>query len=158
RPGGGMNRPVVKPWHRLASILLATVAAWGLPGPASGQDVVGLSDAVRREVRDARRLPGGRYMEARAWEAEGPPAGDQIGRAVSDPAAIGKRAWETRVGRDTPSSHALYGPYIDLNPGDYVALFRIKLLDEAGEEAVGVIDVAANFGQEILATRDLAGS
>ncbi|HZT43186.1 MAG TPA: GxGYxYP domain-containing protein [Chthonomonadaceae bacterium] len=97
-------------------------------------------------------------MAVKVWQAEGPEAAHKIGRSVADSQANGGKAWEARVGIDLSSQTMLYGPYAEIPAGDYVAFFRMKLLDEAGEEPVAEIDAASSYGQDILNTRPLTGS
>src|SRR5579884_568056 len=130
----------------------------GIAGQTGGQSVEGLPDALKREVHDIRSLPAGRYLPAGQWEAEGKEAAHQVGRAVADPEASGGKAWEVRVGVDSPGGHLLYGPYRTLSPGVYVAFVRIRLLEEAGEETVGELDAATAYGQNILRVRELLGT
>ena len=130
----------------------------GLSGRALGQSLPGLPQALWQEVRDTRDVPQGAYVVVKSWSAAGPEAAHKIGRSVDDPQASGGRAWEARVGTDLSSQTMLYGPYADIPEGDYVAFFRMKLLEEAGEEPVADIDAASSYGQDILNTRSLTGS
>ncbi len=118
----------------------------------------GLPEAVAREVARSAELPAGTYTLVRSWSAAGPPAAHQYGHAAQDPGAQGGRAWEARVGIDAPNNEMIYGPYFPVPAGDYVALYRLKLGESAGEEPVAHLDAAVNNGQDILATRDLRGS
>lgn len=138
-------------------LLLFAVTTTILLGNASGQPPQeGLPESLRREVQSPQTLPRGKYREVRAWEAEAAP--HFIGRAVEDAQAQGGQAWEVRVYEDAPSAHALYGPYVELEPGDYVAFVRMKLLEDAGEETVAEMDACASYGQNILSVRDVVGS
>jgi hypothetical protein len=116
----------------------------------------GLPESLRREVQSPQSLPRGKYREVRAWEAESAP--HFIGRAVEDAQAQRGRAWEVRAYEDTPSSHAIYGPYGELEPGDYVAFVRMKLLEDVGEESVAEMDACVSYAQNILSVRDVVGS
>lgn len=127
------------------------LASWG-----SAPEQEGLPDSLLREVQSPQSLLRGKYREVRAWEAEA--AAHFIGRAVEDAQAHGERAWEVRVGEEAPSAHALYGPYVELEPGDYVAFVRMKLLEDAGEESVAEVDACVSFGQNILSVREVVGS
>jgi hypothetical protein len=127
-------------------------------GQAAAQ-TTGLPDTIREEVRNTRSLPRGRYVAVRTWAAAGREGAHQMGRAAADPQASEGKAWEARSGVDSSSAGMLlYGPYLDVTPGDYAAFFRIKLLEEAGEESVADVDATANYGQNILRVRELTGS
>ena len=115
-----------------------------------------LPDSLRAEILSPQDLPAGRYVAVREWEAEGPAAGHNTGRAVEDPEARQEKAWEVRPGQDRPEV-PLFGPYLELPAGDYVAFFRLKLLDPDPEEVLGTLDACVNFGQDLLAWRDLGG-
>ncbi|MGK7344341.1 MAG: DUF2079 domain-containing protein [Candidatus Nitrospinota bacterium M3_3B_026] len=56
----------------------------------------------------------------------------------------------------SPPGYLVYGPYIRLRPGDYRALFRMKI-DRAFGGAAALLDVAADEGRTILAARGLTG-
>ena len=134
------------------------VAVWiGLAGlwacVANAQS--GLPDGALREVRQPARLPQGRYEIVTTWAGRTAP--HHIGRAVADADAEGGRAWEAKLYRDTPGM-MVYGPYIDLPSGEYVAFFRLKASADAGEEALGQIDACADFGQRPLRTQDITGA
>jgi len=131
--------------------LAASLAGW------SQEPARDLPEAIRAEVLAPQELPQGRYVEVRAWEAEGPTAGHNMGRPVEDPDAQGGQAWEVRPGED-PAGVPLFGPYVELDSGDYVAFFRIRLLDADQGESLGVLDACVSYGQDLLAWRDLVGA
>jgi hypothetical protein len=113
----------------------------------------GLPESVALEVKDRAALPSGTYTLARAWEAEA--TGHMTGRVVADPEAGDGRAVEATPGADEP--HALlYGPYIELEPGDYVAFFRLKLMEAPEDDAAGSLDACVAFGQEMLGGWELS--
>jgi len=114
-------------------------------------------DSVRREVAAAVKLPEAQYVPARMWEAED--ASAHVGRVVNDPEAHGGKAREARTaqraGVQDVQGHVLFGPYIEVPPGTYVAFFRVKLLDDTRDgETVGEIDACVGHGQHILAARE----
>lgn len=111
------------------------------------QAPVGLPEAVSREIRDAGALPTGTYTEVRSWEAEA--GGHNTGRLVDDIEAEGGKAWEARPGADEPDT-MLFGPYIEIEPGNYVAFFRIRLLDTADGEPIGTLDACVSYAQDML--------
>ncbi len=114
---------------------------------------------LRRHIPASFSLPEARYTPVRAWEAEGNEAGSHIGVVVDDPTASGGRAREVRTSQrktfDDLRTEVLFGPYIELPPGVYVALFRVKLLDDSRDgEAVGEMDACVGYGQQILTARE----
>jgi hypothetical protein len=145
----------VKPrWFPTVFLILSVV----LPHTgAQGQAREGLPEEIVQEIGDLRAIPPGRYRLEREWEAEGPMAAHQAGRAVDDPQASGRRAWELRPRRDSAEQTALYGPYLTLTPGVYVALFRIKALEVEGEERLGQVDAVTDYAQTILSVREISG-
>lgn len=141
-------------WLPAVFLLLSAVL---LPAGSQGQAREGLPEEIVQEIGDLRALPAGSYRLEREWEAEGPLASHQAGRAVDDPQASGGRAWELLPRRDSPETTALYGPYLTLPPGVYVALFRIKALQVEGEERLGQADAVTDYAQTILTAREISG-
>ncbi len=138
---------------------MVIIVLWCLMGSAmlgSAPEREGLPESLLREVQSSQSLPRGKYRAVRAWEAETAP--HFIGRAVDDAQAEGGRAWEVRAYEDTPSSHVIYGPYVELEPGDYVAFVRMKLLEDVGEESVAEMDACVSYAQNILSVREVVGS
>jgi len=127
---------------------LVATACWG-------QALQGLPDPLLKEVRAPEELPKGNYTAVRTWEAE--MAGHNTGRLVDDADAAGGKAWEARPEVDAPDT-LLYGPYIEVEPGNYVAFFRVKLLGPMEDDLVGQLDACVSFAQDILAARDLTGA
>lgn len=130
------------------------IALLGLAA-AGAQAQQGLPEEVLREVKQPDRLAAGRYEPVMTWEGRAAP--HRIGRATPDPDAAGGSAWEAKLYADTPGMMA-YGPYADLPAGEYMAFFRLKALEDAGEEVLGQIDACADYGQRPLRTRDISGS
>ncbi|MHB1000665.1 MAG: GxGYxYP domain-containing protein [Armatimonadota bacterium] len=127
-------------YSMLISIALSMQIAWGQ------SNVTGLPVSVQKEVKSANLLPDAKYSPATVWETEGKILSFSTGRVVSDPQASGGKARECKMDVDN-AGHIMYGPYAQLKPGDYVAFFRIKLLDEAGiDDDLGVIDAAVGMG------------
>ena len=131
----------------LAAALLAALTMTG----ASAQTP---PDDIAREVPARARVPRGSYRLIRAWEAE-TPANHTTGRAVEDAAASGGRAWEARRGADAASKYLIFGPYLDTPAGNYVAFFRIKLLEEAEDDITAHLDASVGIGVKILAAQDV---
>ncbi len=112
----------------------------------------GLPAAVLREVKSPGRLPAARYALVKTWQAE--TANHNAGHPVADADAQAGKAWEVKLGADA-SGAALFGPYLELPKGDYVAFFRIKLLDAGGEDIAATLDACVDYGQKRLAWRRL---
>lgn len=140
----------------LAGAWLAVALSAGARAPARAPE--GLPESLLPELRTPSALPAGRYEAAGEWEAEGKRAAHIIGRAVADAGASGGRAWQARPYADRPNSYLLYGPYAELAPGDYVAFFRVKLLEGAGEERVADVDAVTNSAAEPLRRAPVRGS
>ncbi|MFQ6096506.1 MAG: GxGYxYP domain-containing protein [Armatimonadota bacterium] len=126
-----------------------------LAPPSHGQAPDGLPDAIVREIRAAARPPSGKYTFVREWEAE--TAGHNTGHLADDPDARGGKAWEATAGVDAPGT-LLYGPYIEVEPGDYVAFFRIRLLEPLEDDVIGHLDACVSYAQDMLARSDLRGA
>ncbi|HIE09701.1 MAG TPA: hypothetical protein EYP65_07620, partial [Armatimonadetes bacterium] len=138
-------------WRAMAVVLLLVGGMWS--------DVLGefqgLPDEVLREVRDRKALPRGRYTFVKSWEAEGEGYGHKTGRKIADKEASGGAVWEVREWRDVPG-HALYGPYVQLPAGDYVAFFRVKLMGAPVGEVVAEVDACVEYGRRVLNFRQVA--
>lgn len=133
-------------------------ALWGV---SMAQQPLPDWETMRQHIPASYSLPQARYTPVRAWEAEGNEVSSHIGAVVDDPTASGGRAREARTFQrktfDDLRTEILFGPYIELPPGTYVALFRVKLLDDSQDgEAVGEMDACVGYGQQILAAREFA--
>lgn len=122
---------------------------------AKSQSAQGVPASIMKEVKNPKQIPAGQYTFVKSWQAE--TAGHNIGRLVQDPDAVGGTAWQVTPAKDSPES-ALYGPYIEVKPGDYMAFFRIKLLEPAEGDPVGTVDACVGYGQTVLASRDLTAA
>jgi len=111
-------------------------------------------DDVVREVPARERLPRATYRLIRAWEAE-TPANHLTGSAVSDPAASGGKAWQARPGVDASNKPLIFGPYLDVPAGNYVAFFRLKLLDKTEDDVGARLDAAVEKGSKNLEAREV---
>ena len=125
--------------------LLTAASCWG-------QTPQGLPNSLLQEVRAPEQLPKGNYTAIRTWEAE--TAGHNTGRLADDADADRGKAWEAKPGMDAPET-LLYGPYIDVKPGDYIAFFRVKLLDPLEGDVAGQLDACVSYAQEMLGVWDL---
>jgi len=68
-------------------------------------------------------------------------------------------AYSRQVAMITPdfdrSKHFIYGPFINLAKGKYTVLFRLMTNRDLSIDNVAVLDISANFGKEILASRTI---
>ncbi|MCC7494306.1 MAG: hypothetical protein IT204_18255 [Fimbriimonadaceae bacterium] len=132
-------------------LLVGTLLALLAPAatPPTADDLA----ALRAEVRAAAYLPEGAWEFVLGWEAED--AKDHAaGQRAAAPGASGD-VWEAQVGRDEAGKAILYGPYVELPAGHYLALFRLRNLDADADGSIVTIDAASDFGKTVLARRDL---
>ena len=141
--------------QRLLTCLVLCAIGISCSQPTSARQTPGLPSAIRQGLREPDSLPAGRYTFVTSWDAAGLRAQHQSGRGVKDVAASNGTAWQATVGADEPGKSVLYGPYIDEPPGDYVAFYRIELLDETGEDEALFLDTSADRGAAILATKSI---
>ncbi len=83
--------------------------------------------------------------------------GHRTGKVVPDPLASGGEAWGTvplAAGASPDEGYVLYGPYAGLNPGTYVAMFRLERAGPGSGE-IAKLDVSTNNGATELAKRTL---
>lgn len=101
-------------------------------------------------------LPSGALRFAGHFEAE--TMGHRSGAAVKDTGAQNGTAWATPAVLPGGESGGMvvYGPYVALTPGNYVALFRIRRGEGSG--ALATLDIASNGGNSILGKRTLDAS
>ena len=131
----------------LATSLLAAL-------PLAGVSAQTPPDDITREVPARARVPRGTYRLFRSWEAE-TPANHTTGRAVEDATASGGKAWEARRGTDAASKYLIFGPYLDTPAGNYVAFFRLKVLEEAEDDIAAHLDASVGSAVKILAAQDV---
>lgn len=118
--------------------------SWGQP------QTTGLPDSILKETKTPSLVPDGSYELVGVFEAESKQLNSGTGSIVPDAQASGGKAREARTDKHY-AGHLAYGPYISVEPGDYVAFYRIKLLDEAGpDDEIATIDAAASMGMNIL--------
>ena len=138
----------------LCSGLAAACRAAGPAAPAA------LPADVLAEVRETGPLATGRFVAERKWLAAEQGVGHLTGRAAADGAAKNGTAWEVRADA-AKAGTALFGPYLELPPGDYLTLFRVRLVpapDGDNGDSLGTFDACVGFGNEILASRELTES
>jgi hypothetical protein len=101
-------------------------------------------------------LPDGPLRFAGHYEAEN--MGHRSGSRVKDADAGNGVAWKTPStrGGDEAAGFVVFGPYVALQPGKYVALFRLKR--GSGSGPVATVDVASNGANDTLAERPLSAS
>ena len=58
---------------------------------------------------------------------------------------------------DDPNGHMIHGPYIDLLPGMYKITFRMEEDGNAGEEKVCKLEVAHEYGKEVIKNQFVTG-
>lgn len=104
------------------------------------------------EIRNPGALPEATYVPVTEWEAEVAP--HNMGRVVQDPDASGGAALEATAGKDR-AEVLLFGPYLETEPGDYVAFFRLKLLEPSEGDIPGRLDACTNYAQTMLAASDI---
>ncbi|MBI2302427.1 MAG: hypothetical protein HYU66_26275 [Armatimonadetes bacterium] len=132
---------------RRMSLLTACLLAAGALG-------AGLPDDVTAELAKGAKPPAVDYQAVRAWECERP-ENHQSGHRVDDPDASEGAAWEVLPGTDPSDKAAVFGPYIEVPEGNYVALFRVKLTEPADDDITARVDAVVGYGQKTLASRDL---
>ncbi len=111
-------------------------------------------DDIGHEVAASERVPKGAYRLIHSWEAETPGI-HMTGSAVEDPAASGGKAWEARLGKNTPNKYLIYGPYLAVPAGTYVVFFRLKLLDEVEDDIAARLDTSISGGVNASTAMDL---
>ncbi|RLI51868.1 MAG: hypothetical protein DRP09_18775 [Candidatus Thorarchaeota archaeon] len=85
------------------------------------------------------------------WEAESLPSG--TGVWADDESASSGRC---RKATSTDSSgHIVYGPYVNVRPGSYMAKYRLKVAATASDQNICTIDVYSNTKGDVLASRTL---
>jgi len=139
----------------LIPVLLAAML-WFMAGGAFAAGVAGLPKEILAEVKDLKELPKGTYTKIKFYEAELLSHGPNTGSEKQDVQASGKKCWASVSGKHV-EGHAIYGPYEELEEGRYVAFFRIKLLQDAGDEPVMALDACVEYGQNVLAQREVMG-
>lgn len=123
----------------------------------SAQPVVeGIPQSTLAEVKSAQMLPQGHYTEVKTWGVDQLFHG--IGSASTDPDAKDGKSWDAVPDRDKGTGFMIYGPYDQLDAGNYIAFFRIKMLEEPGDSIIGAAEVVESKGANKLATRNIAAS
>lgn len=99
-------------------------------------------------------LAFGRSPGAGAWRFDGEMMRRQIGNVRFD------RSAETFLAVGTHDTGFLvYGPYVCVSPGSYIATFRMRAVGSGVEDSViGTVQATAGGGNNILASIDLARS
>ena len=58
---------------------------------------------------------------------------------------------------DDPNGHMIHGPYIDLLPGTYKVTFRMKVDENSGDEKICKLEVAHEYGEEVIKDQQVTG-
>ncbi|HSV74566.1 MAG TPA: GxGYxYP domain-containing protein [Chthonomonadales bacterium] len=131
---------------------LSVLALW--PGPSlAGLSPSGpLPEEVVRELPAGERPPGETFTLVRSWRAV--ELQRQTGQPVRDDGASEGRAVEGTVDRHRQGA-LVYGPYVTLPAGNYVAFFRLRLVGEPGDEIACTIDACTGNAARMLAVREV---
>lgn len=143
-------RAMGKFWRWFRFVLIGLVL--GLPAFAA---LNGLPQNILDEVQNQSKLPAGSYKLVHVWSATGSTLNHDSGEAVSDPQAESGTAWSAVVGKTQIGSEIIYGPYVELPGGDYVAFYRLKALQNAYGETVARLDASVNYAQQTLTAKSL---
>ncbi len=138
--------------RRLFSTLVIVILAIS---PTVGQE--GVPQSLSQELAPSFTLPKGNYQLVKSWEAEA----DLFhtgGTAVADEEASNGRAWEVNSMNAEAGRTVVFGPYIELSPGNYVAFYRLKLLEEADDEIVATLDTCVDYAHTILDSKNIYSS
>jgi hypothetical protein len=54
--------------------------------------------------------------------------------------------------------HFVYGPFVTLKPGNYIARFYLKVKENSSSELLAELDVSSDFGKKVIVSRKLIGS
>ncbi len=85
------------------------------------------------------QVPANTYCEyVGSWDAID--LNHRYGQKVADVSAVNKTAWFTEKNAPEAPAHSVFGPYVSLPAGEYVACFRIKTDELSGSE-VALLDV-----------------
>lgn len=76
------------------------------------------------------------------------------GKREEDPSASGGAVWIAREG-DAGNIHIVYGPYMPLDKGRYIALYRLKRIGE-GEGIVAILDTCVGGGIPATGSLDVS--
>lgn len=134
--------------------LAATLSLCLMAALASAQK--GLPPELLAEVLAPDRLPSGTYTRVARWAAAGG-ASHLTGKAVAGAVGESARVWEARIGVARSGRHMIYGPYLAVEAGTYVAFVRMKALDEAGADSIARLDAATDLGGTERAALEVTG-
>jgi len=122
-------------------------------GAAARQVPLALERLAQEELMEP--LPKGVALRFVA-EFEAEQLAHVSGEAEKEAAASGGVVWVARRGRAQPG-HIVYGPYLPVGEGRYLALFRLKRLGE-GEGILAVVDSCVGGGKPVTAERRVKAS
>ncbi len=110
------------------------------------------------EIKNHSEIPEAHfYTFFNVYEAEDLHHAKNSGTEEKDSQAFNGLSWVVRPDEHTPG-YMIHGPYErTLEPGKYLALYRIKLLKKGtvSGEKVGTIDVCVDLGENVLQSRDI---
>ncbi len=141
----------MKFWHLLFAIVLVLLLANSHKGRCD------IPSSLQEELAPSFALPKGNYLLIRSLEAE-KDFSHNGGVAVSDNEASAGQAWEANPQSAQSGNAVVFGPYIELEGGNYVALFRLKLLEDADDEPVATIDACVDYAKTMLNQKTIYGS
>lgn len=124
--------------------------------PSSGAESA-IQQSILKELAPSFTLPRGNYQPIKSLEGERD-FSHNGGEAVADREASGGKAWEANYQNARMGNAVVFGPYMEVESGDYVALFRLKLLADADDEPVAVIDACVDYAKNMLNQKTIYGS
>jgi len=81
------------------------------------------------------------------------------GMLIDDPVSKGGKAILIGPGITFDKSrHFVYGPFVILKPGKYIARFYLKVKENSSAAFLAELDVSSAFGKEVIVSRKLTGS
>ena len=116
-----------------------------------------IPQSILQELAPSFTIPKGNYQLVHSWEAERDMSHNG-GAVVADSEASSGEAWEASYQNAQMGNAVVFGPYIETERGDYVAFFRLKLLSDADDEPIAVIDACVDYAKTILNGKTIYGS
>ncbi|OIO01488.1 hypothetical protein COY52_10730 [Candidatus Desantisbacteria bacterium CG_4_10_14_0_8_um_filter_48_22] len=140
----------------IIAVALASILALGF-GAGRGFCAGEVPKDILDEVKNPKDLPKGTYAKIEVYEGEALQHQENRGKEEKDDQAGNKIAWVARVD-DNEAGHTIFGPYIEIDEGKYVAFFRVKMLEDAGEDVVVTLDACVEYGQSVLDQKEVIGA
>jgi hypothetical protein len=79
------------------------------------------------------------------------------GNLTDDPVAPSGKAASTGPGMDR-KKHFIYGPFVRMKAGSYIVQYCLKVPSDVSTDPLALLDVSADFGKKIVATRLIRAS